>query len=1330
MILADSAGAPLAASARGLRITFGAQDNGGTGYVEIEALNATPVPDPVWTKAPYSQGTFSPAANNLLANATPLAYSGLPNGLEGTAGVGVLTDGVVPTAADMAQYGKLCGVPSNASVTYSLGALPVTLNEVRIYSMWKDSGRDQIGIASIQYQDASGDTWHALPESNVTYDQGTFLNSAFFARPDGSPLAENATAIRINFSTQENGWCGYAEIEALGFAAEGMTVPVTGLSLSAWRAALSWTPMFLGAGASSADIYFDYGLDASSLSPALVISNLLLDAEGSYSIPDTLTASTVYSYAYYVVNDLGTQSETFAGTFTTPAAIPVEAAVMLKYAGTNKAAFEGVVTNLGEEGSSAAFYFALGTDASALVPVAVTNGLAAGETFEIPFTGLETATTYAYAFYAVNDLGNRSVTYTGTIATSDGSAPRWIGLVSENWSDGLNWDTEVAPAANSTVARIILDYPYGCYPPANLDITGLSITRLRIASTRDYSYTMDGEPFTCWGVDGEGSASAEVTILNDIELRDGGWGNFTVGLQSHQKLHLDGTLSSPVEGLTVRNAEPGGSLYLGGENTFSGRVECHIGTFYFTSDAALGVAPADLPETPNLQENWGSLRAFNDGSIGLNVIDLVPTRYQLGEMYLQGSVELVHRGLLGDNCVFHGSSGAEPEHLILSGTTSSTTSTPLSGPDAISFDNNLLGILDSNDIASESTRRLYTTGATLDLNGHTVAPMLSNYSFGFDAGPNFINNNRDSETVVTGQTWLYPNIGVPIVFYGGAGDIRTEGDIVQGTASGRNPNNFRKIGQGRLTIAGENNAWSSSTLFSGDTTLDYRTYNTRKLGATDVTMAYGDLHIDGNASAATVCELAKVTLNGGLVTLSAEGGAGLSLSLSNISGFARDRAIDFQFDANTTLAFTDTSFANNAKFGAMNAGATWDHGSAFAYLNGDGTAGPLPAALLDTTLGENTIWRIGAGTTTVTSGWHHPVGLFLDGAGDTTVVVEGGIDIESDGGACPILVSSACGGDVFFTNGTIKSQNYNRGIVIHNWNTNGVLRISSNLPETNDNNFMICGPGTTILDNDSNNYYYGPHTFGGGTVRFTSMADRQQRSALGRGNNDNGHINIGHGCTFEYIGTAPEGHSSNRRLNLYGDVTLKASGVGPLTLTGETAIAGGFATSRLILDGAGEGAITGAVAPGSFGSVVKRGAGTWTIASDSSSYEYPTEVEEGTLVLDGSLPSSVEVGGNGTLALGSGAVIKRHLSSDGTLRFNVGDDPESYEPATVWGRAEINGAVALSKRPRAATEIPLLSAENGLTGTFAPESPHVKLVVRDGTLYAKSANAATILLIQ
>ena len=1285
---------------------------------------ATAFATPVWETGSYDPATWSASSGNLIADLA--AADGLNYYNEGGKtmaqntgtgnGIVALTDGVVPGAS--MDYSKVTGI-SGGTLTWTLAELS-NLNELRIFSRWGDGGRDGINIASfaVLYSGDTEYTTFSVPVDVGRGDNGTCAHYyAFLTDPNG-PLAENIEALRITFANpQDNGGTGYVEIEALGVPAS--TVPWHTLSLASATTNTATLGGTVGgcAGGTASDIYFAYGplASAASLVPTLAVTNV---AEGADFILPTITGllpGTTYAYATYSVSDNSRQSTTTSGTFTTEGT-PVATSVSVQYTAKTTALLQGVVSNLGTGGSSASFFFAVGTDASSLVPAIYTNNLAAGETFDIPLAGLSAGTAYAWACYAVNDAGAWSEIGTGYFSTTDGSSPRWLGLVSSNWSDAMNWDSEAAPSSENAIQRLILDYPAGRYAPSNLDIAGLVIRDLRLVSDRNYELTVSGQPFTCHGVSSSGSGYGDITILTDIEIH-----GFTVGLQHNMTLRLNGTLSSPDVGLTIRNAEPGGSLYLGGANTFSGRLEDHVGVMHFTTDKAFGTDPETLPDRADLQENYGSLQLVNSGERNLEIFTFAPTRRLSGALFLHNGTEADAKFALDQFVEFCGN-GSGVKHLLLDGEALESSGAEFSGQAHINVTGDI--ILSVGPLFSAHPSRGFRTfGGTVDFAGHPFNGFLMNYSGGAKGSPNYINSDRASEAVLTGNIRL--EVDFNVTFFGGAGDIRVEGDIVQDAAR-----HFHKSGQGRLTLAGESATWSNSSEFSGDTTLDYRTHNTSKLGNPAVTMRYGDFHIIGNASAPTACELSSLTLGGGLVTLSTDGGAGLSLSLSKISGFARDRAIDFQLDANTTLAFTDETFANNAKLGAMNAGATWDHGSAFAYLNGDGTAGPLPVALLDTTLGENTIWRIGAGSTTVPSGWHHPVGLFLDGAGDTTVVVEGGIDIESDGSACPILVSSACGGNVFFTNGTIKSQNYNRGIVIHNWNTNGVLRISSVIPETNDNDFMIAGPGTTLLDNDANSFYYGPHLHGGGTLRFTSIADRGTASALGKGRNDYGNINIGHGCTFEYVGTEPEGHASNRRLSLIGDVTVKANGVGPLTLTNATAISSGFASSRLILDGAGEGVISGAVSPGSFGSVIKRGTGTWTLSSTESYYEYPTEVEAGVLRVTGALPSSAIVGEHGTLALGSGTVIKRHLTADGRLLFDVGGNPESFLPATVWGRAEINGAIALSKRLRTADEIPLLSAENGLDGTFAPESPHVKLVVRDGTLYAKSANAATVLFLR
>jgi autotransporter-associated beta strand protein len=136
-----------------------------------------------------------------------------------------------------------------------------------------------------------------------------------------------------------------------------------------------------------------------------------------------------------------------------------------------------------------------------------------------------------------------------------------------------------------------------------------------------------------------------------------------------------------------------------------------------------------------------------------------------------------------------------------------------------------------------------------------------------------------------------------------------------------------------------------------------------------------------------------------------------------------------------------------------------------------------------------------------------------------------------------------------------------------------------------------------------------------------------------------------------------------------------------------------------VLDGKGEGIIEGAISPGKFGSVHKRGTGTWTLSSVNSSYHYPTVVEEGKLVANGSLPSSAEVKQGATLEA-SDLTIKRHFCCEGTLRCIV-TNPMAGDgaPIRVWGTATLGGSLAICGK--APGEFVVLTAENGVTGEFA-----------------------------
>ncbi|MGI6494815.1 MAG: right-handed parallel beta-helix repeat-containing protein [Kiritimatiellia bacterium] len=135
--------------------------------------------------------------------------------------MGVLTDGL-DASSDAGRY----TVGNNSVLTYDFDA-PCLVSGVNIYSSWGDTGRDRIGISSVEVQDIEN-RWTAIPGSAVSYEDPSHNCFAKLADPDGY-LATMVQAIRIHFGAQENGFVGYPELEVVGEAADDLVLanPVT-----------------------------------------------------------------------------------------------------------------------------------------------------------------------------------------------------------------------------------------------------------------------------------------------------------------------------------------------------------------------------------------------------------------------------------------------------------------------------------------------------------------------------------------------------------------------------------------------------------------------------------------------------------------------------------------------------------------------------------------------------------------------------------------------------------------------------------------------------------------------------------------------------------------------------------------------------------------------------------------------------------------------------------------------------------------------------------------------------------------------------------------------
>ncbi|MGI6494480.1 MAG: autotransporter-associated beta strand repeat-containing protein [Kiritimatiellia bacterium] len=1026
--------------------------------------------------------------------------------------------------------------------------------------------------------------------------------------------------------------------------------------------------------------------------------------------------------------EFGTQDNNGTGYAEIEALEPetgaVRAIVTRKYVAPRKAGLEATILNCGDGGSTVDFYFAYGPSTNAL-PAATcyTNGLVQGDSFEIPLAGLALGTTYSYSFYAVNDLGATSRVGSGSFTTLDGSTITWTGLVSDNWSDGMNWDTEIAPSGQ--IPKVVLNTPAGSFAPADLDIAGLAIDDLCFGSGCTNDFTISGAPVTLKTLSSRSDASATVTIQNDVTFNGTGRNRLANG---NMAVRFDGVVSGGDASGGFYSDTYGNIHFRNPANDFVGNVGFHLGSFYFCADGCLGIPPAE-PTDDSLYENYGALVLDRLPGANLHQTRQHANRTPRGTIILCDGTELFYDGELPADIEYR-HSGNDIKHLHLGGTARTVDDTAF-----IRLDGSLLAIMESDTAFGDATRCVRAAGGSIvDFNGHSTSAKLINYLYGFDTAPVFINSDREHETTLSGDIIL--GLDYNTRFFGGPGAIRVEGPISE-DEFGRH---FHWAGPGKLTLAGTNAAWNGDTQFMGGSVdLDYRTNRQPKFPGNGFAMTDCHLRLLGHPTETTTCQPDSISLNiyiGGLSVLEAfSTGADTTLQIGALSGMQRHRMVDFRThpSAGGTASIVITNMANDATFGGIGPNYTWDHGRNWAYINADGTVGPMPDSLFSSTFDAGVIWDIPAGETEITAPWDGimPNGIRIAGTeGPTTLTISGPVNIKKCGAETigGILISADVGGDVVIDGASrINPENYNGGLVIQNWSTNHTTRISVRLEETNDNDFSIVGPGTTILENDDNSYYYGPHVFGGGTVKFTSIANARTNSALGKGRNDPvGEIQCGAGCTYEYIGTNVEGHVSNRRFTLHGDGTLKASGAGPLVLGSEWPVGAAYASCRLILDGDGVGVIDGGINPGRFGSVLKRGSGTWTLDTTTSAYEYPTVVEAGTLHVHGTLPSSVEIGAGGTL-LASGLVVKRDLDVAGTVRFDVSDLEANPLPLAVWGTARLGGEFQVAGRLTEPTVV--LTAENGVEGTFSAVPANVKLSYAPTSVTA-SPRGGTLLIVR
>lgn len=257
--------------------------------------------------------------------------------------------------------------------------------------------------------------------------------------------------------------------------------------------------------------------------------------------------------------------------------------------------------------------------------------------------------------------------------------------------------------------------------------------------------------------------------------------------------------------------------------------------------------------------------------------------------------------------------------------------------------------------------------------------------------------------------------------------------------------------------------------------------------------------------------------------------------------------------------------------------------------------------------------------------------------------------------------------------------------------------------------------GEVILDSPENDYE-------GGTFLATSGGDRSDGKlrATATGRLGTGDLSVNSWLTATLEGNANLAPSATAQVALGGTLAFTADApvVGGLIGSGNVVLGTSAQSTELAIGASGVSSTfygrireTSASFPGA---LRKIGAGTFTLHGGHA-FTGATTVEDGALVLRGSLAGDLDVTANGTLrtiADADGATHPGHVAGDLTIAGTVAVDlPAGIQavPGSSYAIATVDGAIDTSL-------------------ATAPVGFH--LVTRDGTLYATCVGAATVIVIQ
>ena len=163
----------------------------------------------VWTDTPLTAATAALTGERNLAR---LPTTVLSTGV----GMSYTVNNYASVTNGAFDYGSAYASDHDV-VTFDFGA-EANVDEVRVFTCWRDNGRSDAGIAAVRARDAGG-AWTTLEGSLLPYQVSggnVYGHRLSFSDPDGVPFARRVTALEVEFGATENYGVGVPEIEVFG----------------------------------------------------------------------------------------------------------------------------------------------------------------------------------------------------------------------------------------------------------------------------------------------------------------------------------------------------------------------------------------------------------------------------------------------------------------------------------------------------------------------------------------------------------------------------------------------------------------------------------------------------------------------------------------------------------------------------------------------------------------------------------------------------------------------------------------------------------------------------------------------------------------------------------------------------------------------------------------------------------------------------------------------------------------------------------------------------------------------------------------------------------